>query len=160
MINPTNPPTDQQIYCFKPTINQSQPTDPTMTQTPDPTHFSHNTGPKHRTQPTSATTQPRPKHRTQPWTKHRTQPRPTTPLGTGHSKKKKKNHNHHSDPRRQPRQKKKKQPQNHQIATHQKNWATVMCDVCWEENGVWVWREERTDGEREKEEREDNWIMR
>ena len=52
--------------------------------------------------------------------------------------------------------KKKKQPQNRRIATHRKNWATVMCDVCWEENGVWVWREERADWEREKEEREDN----
>ena len=71
-------------------------------------------------------------------------------------KKKKKNHNHHSDPRCQPLQKKKKQPQNRRIATHRKNWATVMCDVCWEENGVWVWREERADWEREKEEREDN----
>ena len=32
----------------------------------------------------------------------------------------------------------------------------VMCDVCWEENGVWVLKEESADGEREKEEREDN----
>ena len=51
-------------------------------------------------QPTSATTQPRPKH----WT----QPRPTTPLSTGHSKKKKNhNHNHHNDPCRHSHQKKK-----------------------------------------------------
>ena len=28
MINPTDSPTDQQIHCFKPTINRSQPTDP------------------------------------------------------------------------------------------------------------------------------------
>ena len=43
MVNPTNPPTDQQIHCFKPTINRSQPI----------THFSHNpnTKPNHDPQP-------------------------------------------------------------------------------------------------------------
>ena len=29
--------------------------------------------------------------------------------------------------------------------------------LMWEENGVWVWREERADVETEKEEREENW---
>ena len=43
MINPTNPPIDQQIHCFKPTINRSQPK----------THFSHNPNiePNHDSQP-------------------------------------------------------------------------------------------------------------
>ena len=153
MINPTDPPTDQQIHCFKPTINQSQPTDPTMTQTPDPTHFSHNTRPKYRTQPTSTTTQTPDPTMTQtldPTTthnpfRHRSQPK----------KKKKPQPQQWPTPSTTPK-KKKKQPQNRRIATHRKNWATVMCDVCWEENGVWVWREERADWEREKEEREDN----
>ena len=88
----------------------------------------------------------------QPQPKHWTQPRPTTPLSTGHrqKKKKKKNHNHHSDPHQKPqpplthavthahKKKKKKQPQRRK-------------------NGVCVWREERADGETEKEEREENW---
>ena len=75
MINPTDPPTDQQIHHFKPTINRSQPIDPNLARrstTNDPLQPQH----------TSVTTQPRPKHRTQP--------QPTTPLSTGHSQKKKK----------------------------------------------------------------------
>ena len=87
MINPTDPPINQQIHCFKPTINRSQPTDPNPARrstTNDPLQPQH----------TSVTTQP--------WTKHRTQPQPITPLSTGHSLKKKKNYNHHSDPRQKP----------------------------------------------------------
>ena len=75
MINPTDPPTDQQIHRFKPTINRSQPTDPnpirrstmrdereavwSFTDPQPTTHFSHNpittndlnTGPNHDPQP-------------------------------------------------------------------------------------------------------------
>ena len=128
MINPTDPPTSQQIHCFKPTINWSWPTthfshNPTTTQTPDPNHYQ------------------RPKHRTQPW--------PTTPLSTDHSKKKKKN---------KKKNKKKTQPQNPSDCNPLEKMSH--CDVwcwCWEENGVWVWREERADGETEKEKREENW---
>ena len=54
--------------------------------------------------------------------------------------------------------KKKAQPQN--SSDHNPPEKMNRCDVwcwCWEENGVWIWREERVDGETEKEESEENW---
>ena len=146
MINPTDPPTDQQIHHFKPTINRSQPIDPNLARrstTNDPLQPQH----------TSVTTQPRPKHRTQP------QPQPTTPLSTGHSQKKK--INHHSDPRQKP------QPPLIHAVTHDPNIRptaqsrTTTNDPNTGPNregrerrdGVWVWIEKRA----KKEEREKNW---
>ena len=85
MINPTDPPTDQQIHYFKPTINQSQPTDPTMTQTPDPTHFSHNPTTTQTSDPT--TTHNLFRHRSQQKKKTTTT---TVTHAVNHAKKKKK----------------------------------------------------------------------
>ena len=87
MINPTDPPTDQQIHHFKPTINRSQPTDP------NPTRQSTTNNPL-QPQPTSTTTQtPDPTTTHNPF-KHRSQPPKKKKSATAtvtHAK----NHNHH-----------------------------------------------------------------
>ena len=117
--------------------------------------------PIHDQQPISATTQP--------WPKHRTQPRPTTPLITGHSKKKKSQPPQWPtpkttttiDPCRHPRPKHR----THNPTTTQTLDPTTTNNLNTGPNregrerrdGVWVWREERADEETKKEEREKNW---
>ena len=111
------------------------------------------TRPKHWRSPTTDNPlQPQPNHDQKP--KHQTQPRPTTqtpdpitshnplqpypplPLSTYHNKKKTTIEPTKSQPTR------KNEP--------------LWC-WCWEENDVWVWREESANGETKKGEREENW---
>ena len=163
MINPTNPPTDQQIHQFQ-THHQPIPTHRSKPSLPIHDERWERDRVKLRRSTTNNPLQPQPTlATTQPWPKHRTQPRPTT-----RSQPKKKNHNRHSDRHQKPQpplthavthpQKKKKS--NHRTVESQPTRKMSHCDVwcwCWEENGVWVWREERADGETEKEKREENW---